>query len=270
MSTFRYKAVDRAGRPARGSLDAINEVDLELRLKRMGLDLITSRQVNRSASSLARGNITRRDLITFCLDMEQISRAGIPLLEGMHDLRDTLENPRFREIITSLLEDMEGGKQLSQALAAHPHVFNQVFVSLVKAGEQAGRLTEVFESLATTIKWQDELIGQTRRLMLYPILVLLVILVVMVVLLVVLVPQVVSLLKNMGLPLPLQTRVLIFISNSIIHYWPYMLGVPLFSGIIVEPDERAQRHRKLNVAWGGKRIDAKDIFEPCCNNCEAE
>ncbi|HSS46970.1 MAG TPA: type II secretion system F family protein [Burkholderiales bacterium] len=232
MSTFQYKAVDRAGRPARGSLDAINEVDLELRLKRMGLDLITFRQINRSASALARGKITRRDLITFCLDMEQISRAGIPLLEGMHDLRDTLENPRFREIITSLLEDMEGGKQLSQALAAHPHVFNHVFVSLIKAGEQAGRLTEVFESLATTIKWQDELIGQTRRLMLYPILVLLVILVVMVMLLVVLVPQVVSLLKNMGLPLPLQTRVLIFISNSIIHYWPYMLGVPLFSGIV--------------------------------------
>ncbi|HVS27356.1 MAG TPA: type II secretion system F family protein [Burkholderiales bacterium] len=232
MSTFQYKAVDRAGRPARGSLDAINEVDLELRLKRMGLDLITSRQVNRGASALARGKITRRDLITLCLDMEQISRAGIPLLEGMRDLRDTLENPRFREIITSLLEDMEGGKQLSQALAAHPHVFNHVFVSLVKAGEQAGRLTEVFESLATTMKWQDELIGQTRRLMLYPILVLLVILVVMVVLLVVLVPQVVSLLKNMGLPLPLQTRVLIFISNSIIHYWPYILGVPLFSGIV--------------------------------------
>ena len=231
MSTYQYKAVDRAGHPARGSLDAINEVDLELRLKRMGLDLITFRPVNRSTSSLARGNITRRDLITFCLDMEQISRAGIPLLEGMRDLRDTLENPRFREIITSLLEDMEGGKLLSQALGTHPQVFNHVFVSLVRAGEQAGRLTEVFESLATTLKWQDELVGQTRRLMLYPLLVLVVILAVMIVLLVVLVPQVVSLLKTMGIPLPIQTRVLIFISDSIIHYWPYLLGVPLVAGI---------------------------------------
>lgn len=232
MSTFQYKAVDRTGHPARGRLDAINETDLELRLKRMGLDLITSRPLSRNASPLGRGNITRRDLITFCLDMEQISRAGVPLLEGLRDLRDTLENPRFREIIAGLLEDMEGGKMLSQALASHPHVFNHVFVSLVKAGEQAGRLTEVFENLASTLKWQDELIGQTRRLMIYPILVLLVILVVVVVLLVVLVPQVVSLLKSMGLALPVQTRVLIFISNAIIHFWPLLLGAPLLTVIV--------------------------------------
>ncbi|MGH8716133.1 MAG: type II secretion system F family protein, partial [Burkholderiales bacterium] len=223
MSTFQYKAVDKEGRPARGDLNAINEVDLELRLKHMGLDLITFRQINKSSSALARGNITRRDLIIFCLDMEQISRAGIPLMEGLRDLRDSIENPRFKEVITSLLEDMEGGKMLSQALAMHSAVFSHVFVSLVKAGEQAGKLTEVFENLATTLKWQDELIGQTQRLMLYPILVLLIIIGVVIVLLVVLVPQVVSLLKSMGLVLPLQTRVLIFLSDSIVHYWPLLV-----------------------------------------------
>ncbi|MFI4922615.1 MAG: type II secretion system F family protein [Burkholderiales bacterium] len=232
MSTFQYKAVDKEGKLARGDINAINEVDLELRLKHMGLDLITFRQINKSSSALARGNITRRDLITFCLDMEQISRAGIPLMEGMRDLRDSIENPRFKEVITSLLEDMEGGKMLSQALATHSAVFSHVFVSLVKAGEQAGKLTEVFENLGATLKWQDELIGQTQRLMLYPIIVLLIIIGVVVVLLVVLVPQVVSLLKGMGLELPLQTRVLIFLSNSIVHYWPLLLGVPFLAGVI--------------------------------------
>ncbi len=232
MSTFQYKAVDKEGKPARGSINAINDVDLELRLKHMGLDLITFRQINMSSSALSRGNITRRDLITFCLDMEQITRAGIPLLEGLRDLRDSIENPRFKEVLTSLLEDMEGGKLLSQALAMHPAVFNHVFVSLVKAGEQTGKLTEVFENLATTLKWQDELISQTQRLMLYPILVLFIIIGVMIVLLVVLVPQVVSLLKSMGLALPLQTRVLIFLSDSIVHYWPLLLGVPVLAGVI--------------------------------------
>ncbi len=231
MSTFQYKAVDKEGKPARGSINAINDVDLELRLKHMGLDLITFRQINKSSSALARGNITRRDLITFCLDMEQISRAGIPLLEGLRDLRDSLENPRFKEVITSLLEDMEGGKLLSQALAMHSAVFSHVFVSLVKAGEQAGKLTEVFENLAVTLKWQDELIGQTQRLMIYPILVLLIIIAVVIVLLVVLVPQVVSLLKSMGLALPLQTRVLIFLSDSVVHYWPLLLGVPVVAAL---------------------------------------
>jgi type IV pilus assembly protein PilC len=246
MATFQYKAVDKDGRQARGDLNAINEVDLELRLKHMGLDLITFRQISKSSSALSRGSITRRDLITFCLDMEQISRAGIPLLEGLRDLRDSIENPRFKEVITSLLEDMEGGKLLSQALATHSAVFSHVFVSLVKAGEQAGKLTEVFENLATTLKWQDELIVQTQRLMLYPILVLLIIIAVVVVLLVVLVPQVVALLKSMGLALPLQTRILIFLSDSMVHYWPLVIGVPLLVGAaLVMAVRNSQKARYL-------------------------
>ncbi|HYA20885.1 MAG TPA: type II secretion system F family protein [Burkholderiales bacterium] len=259
MATFQYKAVDKDGKLARGDINATNEVDLELRLKHMGLDLITFRQINKSSSALGRSNITRRDLITFCLDMEQISRAGIPLLEGLRDLRDSIENPRFKEVITSLLEDMEGGKLLSQALATHSAVFSHVFVSLVKAGEQTGRLTEVFENLAATLKWQDELIGQAQRLMLYPILVLVIIIGVVIVLLVGLVPQVVSLLKNMGLELPLQTRVLIFLSNSIVHYWPLLVVVPIGLAVIffiaVRQSERARYlwdYVKLHVPITGE------------------
>ncbi|HXZ97574.1 MAG TPA: type II secretion system F family protein [Burkholderiales bacterium] len=259
MATFQYKAVDKDGRSARGDLNAMNEVDLELRLKHMGLDLITFRQINKSSSALARGSITRRDLITFCLDMEQIARAGIPLMEGMRDLRDSLENPRFKEVLTSLLEDMEGGKLLSQALATHSAVFSHVFVSLVKAGEQAGKLTEVFENLAATLKWQDELVGQTQRLMIYPILVLFIIIGVVVVLLVVLVPQVVSLLKSMGLALPLQTRVLIFLSDSIVRYWPLVVMIPIGMAIIffiaVRQSEKARYlwdYLKLHVPITGE------------------
>jgi type IV pilus assembly protein PilC len=252
MSTFQYKAVDKAGRPARGSLNAINDVDLELRLKRMGLDLITFRQINTNTLALGRSTITRRDLITFCLDMEQITRAGIPLLDGLRDLRDSIENPRFKEIVTSLLEDMEGGKLMSQALAMHLAVFDHVFVSLVRAGEQAGKLTEVFENLATTLKWQDELITQTQRLMLYPILVLFIIIGVVVVLLVGLVPQVVSLLKSMGLALPLQTRVLIFLSDSIVHYWPLLLGVPVAAGITFSMAVR--QSQKARYWWDNLKL----------------
>ncbi|MBC7945954.1 MAG: type II secretion system F family protein [Burkholderiales bacterium] len=230
MPAFLYKAVDKSGRRARGNLIAVNEVDLELRLRRMGLDLITLRAVKPGSALLARGKkITRRDLITFCFDVEQVVRAGIPLLEGMRDLRDSMDNPRFREIIASLIEDMEGGKTLSQALATHPAVFNHVFVGLVKAGETAGRLPEIFENLGTTLKWQDEIVLQTRRLMLYPMLVLALVIVVVVVLLVVLVPQVVSLLKTMNIALPLQTRVLIALSNAIIAWWPILLGIPLLA-----------------------------------------
>ncbi len=243
MPAFEYKAVDRSGRSARGKLDAANEVDLELRLRKMGLDLITTRLLRSHSPTLASGNITRQDLITFCFDLEQISRAGIPILEGLRDLRDGMENPRFREVLTSVIEDIEGGKTMSQALAAFPRVFNTVFVSLIRAGELSGTLTEVFENLGGTLKWQDELISQTRRLLVYPALVFVVVLCVMLFLLLYLVPQVTALMKTMGLTLPLQTRVLIWLSDTTATYWPVLVLLPVIvaSGInfMVRTNSRA-------------------------------
>ena len=227
MAAFEYKAVDKSGRTARGKLDAANEIDLELRLRKMGLDLITTRLLRSHSPTLASGNITRQDLITFCFDLEQISRAGIPILEGLRDLRDGMENPRFREVLTSVIEDIEGGKTMSQALGAFPHVFNSVFISLVRAGEISGTLTEVFENLGGTLKWQDELISQTRRLLVYPALVFVVVLCVMLFLLLYLVPQVTSLMKTMGLVLPIQTRVLIWLSEVTATFWPVLIVLPV-------------------------------------------
>jgi type IV pilus assembly protein PilC len=233
MAAYQYKAIDRIGRPARGKLDAANEVDLELRLKKMGLDLIVAKAVRSEGPSIARGSITRQDLITFCFDLEQVSRAGIPLLDGLRDLRGGMENPRFREVLTSVLEDIEGGKTLSQSLEGFPRIFNSVFVSLIRAGELSGTLAEVFENLGTTLKWQDELASQTKRLLVYPALVFVVVTSVMVFLLLYLVPQVTQLLKTMGLELPIQTRVLIWLSNFTATWWPALLFVPTVTAIVV-------------------------------------
>jgi type IV pilus assembly protein PilC len=233
MAAYQYKAIDRTGRGARGKLDAANEVDLELRLKKMGLDLITAKPVRSQGPSIARGSVSRQDLITFCFDLEQVSRAGIPLLDGLRDLRGGMENPRFREILTSVLEDIEGGKTLSQALEAFPRVFDAVFVSLIRAGELSGTLAEVFENLGGTLKWQDELISQTRRLLVYPSLVFVVVTSVMVFLLLYLVPQVTQLLKTMGLELPVQTRVLIWLSQFTQAWWPLLLFLPTLAVIVI-------------------------------------
>jgi type IV pilus assembly protein PilC len=231
MASFVYKAVDRQGRPARGSLEAANEVDLELRLRRMGLDLITYRVQEKSVGGRGRGRISRVDLITFCIDVEQISRSGIPLIDGLRDLRDSMENPRFREILTTVIEDMEGGKVLSQCLAAHPEIFSVVFVSLVRAGELAGTLPEVFESLAASLRWQDELASMTKRLMIYPSLVLLVVTLVVIFLLVWLVPQITQLIKTMRVEVPIQTRILTFVSDTIRVWWPLLITLPLLVAI---------------------------------------
>jgi type IV pilus assembly protein PilC len=230
MASYQYKAIDREGGQTRGRLDATNEVDLELRLKKMGLDLITAKPVARNSPGVSGGTITRLDLITFCFDMEQVSRAGIPLIDGLRDLRDGIENPRFREVLASVLEDIEGGKTLSQALATFPGIFSNIFVSLIRAGELSGTLTEVFENLGATLKWQDELVSQTRRLLVYPTMVLIVVAAVIMFLLLWLVPQMVSLLKTMGMELPIQTRVLIALSTFAASYWWLILLLPVVVG----------------------------------------
>ncbi len=228
MPSYQYKAVDKSGRPARGDLEAVNEVDLELRLRRMGLDLITFKQVDRQASGFAAGGrITRQDLINFCFDMEQMVRSGIPIIDGLRDMRDTLESQRFRDVLAVMTEDMEGGKVLSQCMASHPDVFDAVFVSLIRVGEQAGQLPEVFKNLADNIKWLDELISQTRRLLILPLITLVVVLAVLVALLIFLVPQIAQLFKTMGLALPAQTKVLIAVSGFMTQYWFVVFGLPV-------------------------------------------
>lgn len=243
MLTFQYSAVDKTGNPARGKLAAINEVDLELRLQRMGLDLLTARRVSQPLH-IGRSSVTRQDLITFCFHMEQLSRAGIPVLEGLADLRDSTEQPRFREILSGILEDMEGGKTLSQAMAGHPAAFDNLFVSLIRAGEQSGTMSEVFQNLAATLRWQDELVAQTKRLLMYPAMVFVVVGGVIVFLMMYLVPQLVSFLKNMGQALPFQTRALIFVSEVFVHYWYLVFGLPIAatvaSIVVIHQNPRAR------------------------------
>ncbi|MHB1144247.1 MAG: type II secretion system F family protein [Thiobacillus sp.] len=231
MPFFDYRAIDPTGRTVKGTLSAVNDVDLELRLKRMGLDLITLAELSRQYAPSGRERVTRRDLVTFCIHMRYITRAGIPLLEGLRDLRDSMEKPGFRDVLTALLEDLEGGKVLSQALAAHPAVFGAVFVHSVRAGEQTGLLDTVFDRLAESLKWQEEVASRAKRLMIYPAMVLVVVGAAILFLMLYLVPQVLSLVATMGVALPLPTLILMAISNAMQSYWLIGLLLMLALGI---------------------------------------
>jgi type IV pilus assembly protein PilC len=231
MPFFDYHAIDPTGRNVRGTLSAVNDVDLELRLKRMGLDLITLSELSRQYAPSGRERVTRRDLVTFCIHMRYITRAGIPLLDGLRDLRDSMEKRGFRDVLTALLEDLEGGKLLSQALAAHPAVFGAVFVHSVRAGEQTGLLDAVFDRLAESLKWQEEVAAKAKRLMIYPALVLAVVGAAILFLLVYLVPQVLSLVETMGVVLPLPTLILMAISGALRSYWLVGLLLALVLGV---------------------------------------
>lgn len=227
MQSYNYKAVDQSGRPATGQIDALNDVDLEIRLGRMGLDLITFQVAKKSTGLFSRNKVNTHDLIMFCFQLEQLTRAGVPLLECLSDLRDSNTNPYFQKTLGAISSSVEGGKMFSQALAEHPTVFDHVFVSLVEAGEATGRLPEVFNNLFETMRWQDELVSKTKQLLMYPTFVALVVMGAVTFLMTYLVPQMTSFLQGMGQELPLNTKILIAISNAIINYWWLIGGVPI-------------------------------------------
>ncbi len=224
MAVFRYKAVDARGRAVFGRLEAGNDEDLEQRLGRMGLDLIHFRSIDRQSRRWRR--VSRAELITFCFHLEQMGRAGIPILEALQDLRDSVANLRFREVINALSDDIEGGQTLSQAMERFPGIFNNVFINLVRSGELSGTLPAILKELTETLKWQDELASHAKKIMIYPAIVTMVVIGVMAFMLAYLVPQLSSFLGSMGQALPFHTRLLIALSDGFVQYWQLILFIP--------------------------------------------
>lgn len=228
MAVFAYKSVDNEGRRVSGRLEAANLVDLEQRLTRIGLDLLTA-ESSSGGRSLFGGRVTRQDVITFCFQMEMMTAAGVPLLDGMAEMRDSVESAPFREVLGSLIEAIEGGKTLSQALADQPAVFGEIFVSLVSAGERTGQLVEVLKRLSDTLKWQDELAAHAKKIVLYPAFVGSIVIGVIAMLLLFLVPEMAKFLKSMNQALPIQTRILIGLSEFVVKYWYLVFGLPVLA-----------------------------------------
>ena len=228
MALHVYKAIDPDGRIVQGRIDALNLDDLELRLKRMALDLVDGQPANLPRRYRI-SPIPRREIIHFCFHLEMLERAGVPLLAGLADLRDSLENPRFREVIASLIEAIEGGQTLSQSMEEHPNVFDKVFVRLIEAGESTGRIDEVLKRLGESLKWEDELVSQSKKILIYPAFVAMIVFAATFFLMIYTVPQLKQFIRNMGETLPLQTRILFYISDTLMAWWYLALPIPVLT-----------------------------------------
>jgi len=229
MSNYKYKSINNTGVLIRGQIEAINEPDLEHKLSAMGLELITCKKTGNGTSFFQNQKIERKDIINFCFHMEQMTRAGVPLLDGLVDLRDSMENIRFQEALSAIIASIEGGNTFSEALHGFPDIFDSVFVSLIEAGEHAGQLDMVLHKMTDSLKWQDEIISKTKKLLIYPCVVGVVLLAVIFFLMIYLVPNLVSFIKNMGNELPFHTKLLISTSNFFVAYWYLILGAPILS-----------------------------------------
>ena len=234
MPLMNYKAVDERGKSSQGQIEAANVADLELRLSRMGLDLINFTEAATKGVAISIGRVKRRDLIGFCFDLEQLMTAGVPLIDGLADLRDSVETPRLREVLAGMVETIEGGKTLSGAMEEYPQVFDNVFVNLVRAGEFSGQVGPVLKSITDNLKWQDEQAAHLKRLMMYPITVGFAVMMVVVFLMVYLVPQLVSFIATMGHELPMHTRILIGVSDFMVDWWFVIVPAPVFLFVIFQ------------------------------------
>lgn len=233
MEAYQYKAIDETGRIHNGKVDAVNIADLEARLAKMDLDLVNYKSLGTTGPKITGAGVSRRDLITFCFHLEQTSRAGVPILESLQDLRDSTENLRLREVIAAMIESIEGGKTMSEAMRDYPSVFNSIFCSLVRAGEQSGEISQVFFNIGENLKWQDEQAAHTKKLLMYPILVGSVVIGVVFFLMTYLVPELLKFVKTMGQELPLHTKVLIVVSNVFVNYWYIIISLPIIIFIIL-------------------------------------
>ena len=236
MPDYKFRTIDSAGRIRSDAMVASNPMELEKRLGTMGFDLLSYKEQSRAGRSAFRSKtISRRELINFTFHIEQLIKAGVPLIDSLKDIRDSLDYSHFTDVLQTVIDDIEGGKTLSLALAEHPIIFDKVYVTLVRVGEETGQLVEVLHDLSETIRWQDELISQTKKIMIYPVIVSVIVLMVVSFLMMYLMPQLLPFIKNIGSDVPLHTKILIDISDVFVNYWYLIFSLPvvLFFGLRV-------------------------------------
>jgi len=229
MLEFNYSAITVEGRTITGRQSATSEEDLEARLSRLQLELLKAKPVS-NASLFARKRLQSKELINIFIHMQTLSQAGVPLFESLIDLRDSADVPAVKRFVSDLVDRIEGGATLSDALEQSPAGIDKVNVSLIRTGEATGKLPEVLAELVESLKWSDEIAGQTKKIMMYPIFAGTVVLGAVGFLMIYLVPQLIGFIKNLGGVVPIQTKALVAFSNFLVNFWYYIpIGILLIA-----------------------------------------
>jgi type IV pilus assembly protein PilC len=232
MPLYQYRATDASGQMITGRVEAIHETDLVSQLDRLGLTLIratASKERKRSVKALP-----AQEVVSLLFQLDMLVRAGVPILNALGDMRNSAETMESKLVTAGLYESVQAGATLSEAMANYPGVFSNVTINMIRSGEVTGQLPDVLNELVRSLKWQDEMQAQTKKLLMYPAFVTVVIGAVVMFLMIYLVPQLVGFLSNMGQKIPLQTRVLIMVSNFFVHYWwVVLITPPALIGIVV-------------------------------------
>jgi type IV pilus assembly protein PilC len=223
MLSYNYVARDPAtGQRVKAVVQAENEQAAAKLVHKEGLVPIEITLSGGTSNPLGRffNRIPSKDKVLFSRQLSTLINAGLPLVQSLRNVADQTPNKTFKVVINQIIADVEGGSALSVAMAKHTKVFNQVYISLVAAGEASGTLDKALERLAIQQEKDADLISKVRGAMIYPIIVLVVMMAVVGFMIVKVLPQVKVLYQGLpGANLPLITRVLLGISDFIIHEW---------------------------------------------------
>lgn len=233
MNRFIYKAVDDNGNYINGKLSAETPGELLTMLRSTRLELISYKIESTRRTSFLPETVKTRDLILMFVHLEQLDRAGVPILESLAELKDSSESSKVRNLAHEIHDSVQNGSLFSESLAKHPHIFNSVYVGLVAAGEKTGHLAAIFANIVEDLKWSAELKRRTRKAIMGPIFGIFVMFAVMGVMMGIVVPKVTSFLVMQNIPLPTATKALIGFSNFVLNYWLLLIFfIPLFLIII--------------------------------------
>lgn len=230
MPSYSYSAMNEMGRVIRGTIVGENEIDLEVRLKDLGLDLVNYKELREKKAGFG-SRIRQKDLLLMCLHLEQLNRAGVPIHEALQDVRDATDSLKLRDVVSDIGERVKSGERLSEAMAHYPNVFGSVFVGLVKAGELNGNLTESFVHMSDHMKWTTDLKRKVKKAVTYPMVLLVVMSLVITILMLFVVPKLIDFIVNQGFHIPIHTRALIAVSHAFENYWYIIFGVPIMTTI---------------------------------------
>lgn len=230
---FNYTSVDQTGASQSGSIDAIN-VDVAIAsLQRRGLVISAINPADEAKSGLSREitffeRISNKDIVILSRQLSTLFEAQISALRVFRLLGSEAENVALGRKLNEIADDIQGGGQISAALAKHPKVFSDFYVSMVKAGEESGKLDETFIYLADYLDRTYELVTKARGALVYPAFVVVTFFTVMILMFTMVIPKISTILTESGQDIPIYTKVVLGMSNFFVSY-----GFLLLAGVVI-------------------------------------
>jgi type IV pilus assembly protein PilC len=228
---FVYRARDASGGASSGELAAESKAAVAAQLRLRGLTVIDidAKRTSPTIEELLDGvrGVKSRDIVVMARQLATMVSSGLSLLRALYILEDQAEAPKLKRALSGVRSDIEAGLSLSQAMAKHPKVFNELFVSMVRAGETGGNLEEVLERVAIQLEKDDHLRRTVRSAMVYPSMIAVFAVAVLIGMIVFLIPTFADIYADLGGELPALTQLMIGISDLLRSLWYVMILVPV-------------------------------------------